>query len=249
MGSLEQRVVFGLDPAEADRWWGGLQEEPWPPAEAGRRRSPPGRCRCRLTRWTLLWVPLSLCLVALSLYVAVAPYWIVRHVDVGDADGASESLRSSLGLFRRCRAGQPCRTFSTAHLLRWRQLPGLWLTAACVSALATLLAAVAAAAAAASCCTRVCGCVNIYKTAGTLNILTVLCHVVAAVVYPIDWGSAVVKDMCGDKAEAFVLDQCSIGWCVYALMLATLLNMACAALAMKIDAATPEYVEYGGVKS
>ena len=39
------------------------------------------------------------------------------------------------------------------------------------------------------------------------------------------------------------------GWCVYALMLATVLNLACSAVAMKIDASTPEYVQYGGVKS
>lgn len=106
--SMEQRVMFGLDPEEADRWWGRLQEPNWPPAVEERRRQPPGRPCCRVSRWALLWVPLSICLVALSLYVAVAPYWILRHEEPPASTGDAELTgRSSPPSARHAAAAVP----------------------------------------------------------------------------------------------------------------------------------------------
>ena len=66
--------------------------------------------------------------------------------------------------------------------------------------------------------------------------------VVGLVLYPAGWGIERVKELCvrspDQKAGAFVINDCSIGWAFYAVLGGTLLSFLCSLLSAQAEKST-----------
>jgi len=65
--------------------------------------------------------------------------------------------------------------------------------------------------------------------------------VTGLVLYPAGWGNHRVERLCAmsyEKAEAFVINECSLGWAFYAVLGGTLAAFLCSAIAIKSEKST-----------
>ncbi|KAK3718986.1 hypothetical protein QZH41_013154, partial [Actinostola sp. cb2023] len=82
---------------------------------------------------------------------------------------------------------------------------------------------------------------SIFTIAGLIQAIGGLFLVTGLVLYPAGWGNRRVERLCAmsfHNAEAFTINECSLGWAFYAALGGTLASFLCSAIAIRADKST-----------
>lgn len=210
---------------------------------------------CRSLGWTLLSIAVTLMIVA----SVVSPYWLVRTPDpsvpvqVTLLDNSTKTskpvgeFKPTIGIFNRCQKynhlysitdRETCANFVTDFMGENDDFPHAWKAAVIFFALAGLLLTFAMIMSAMSLFVRsMCG-KSIFTLAGLVQSIGGLLCVIGLVIYPAGWGTTRVKRNCGEYADPYIIDRCSLGWSFYLCIIGTILTFACSVLSIQAEHST-----------
>lgn len=209
---------------------------------------------CRSLGWTLLSIAITLMIVA----SVVSPYWLVGMPDptvtvqITLLDGTNKSdargeFRPTLGIFNRCQRynkfdsildRETCANFVTDFMGEDDDFPHAWKGSVVFFALAGVLLTFAMIMSAMSLFIRsFCG-KSIFTLAGLIQSIAGLLCVIGLVIYPAGWGTTRVKRNCGEYADPYIIDKCSLGWSFYLCIIGTVLIFVCSVLSIQAEHST-----------
>ncbi|EDO26369.1 predicted protein, partial [Nematostella vectensis] len=90
-------------------------------------------------------------------------------------------------------------------------------------------------------CFQSCGRKSLFQIGGLIQAIGGLFLVIGLVLYPAGWGNRRVEKLCAiryQKADPFVMNECSFGWAFYATLGATIGAFVCAFLATQAEKST-----------
>lgn len=205
---------------------------------------------CRSLGWTLLSIAITLMIVA----SVVSPYWLVglpthqvQSANTNNTQFTIEKFRPTLGIFNRCQrllrsdytlGRVTCANFVTDFIAENDDFPHAWKATVICFALAALLLTTSMIMSAMSLFVRsVCG-KSIFTLAGLIQSIAGLLCVIGLVIYPAGWGTARVKRNCGEYADPYIIDRCSLGWSFYLCIVGTVLTFVCSVLSIQAEHST-----------
>lgn len=160
----------------------------------------------------------------------------------------SETFRPTVGIFNRCtklqlnfqiaKVRDNCATFVVEFMAEDDYFPHAWKACVILFAIAGTFLIFAMLCSVMSLFVRsICG-KSIFNVAGFIQSIGGLFSVVGLVVYPVGWGTKRVRDLCGEYADPYVIDSCTIGWSYYLGIAATVLVFITAVLSVPADRST-----------
>lgn len=207
---------------------------------------------CRSLGWTLLSVTVTLATVA----AVTSPHWLIgtprettiQLINSSENYMDSETFRPTVGIFNRCtklqlnfqiaKVRDNCATFVVAFMAEDDYFPHAWKACVILFAVAGTFLLFAMLCSVMSLFVRsICG-KSIFNVAGFIQSIGGLFSVIGLVVYPVGWGTKRVRDLCGEYADPYVIDSCSIGWSYYLGIAATVLVFVTAVLSVPADRST-----------
>lgn len=207
---------------------------------------------CRSLGWTLLSVTVTLATVA----AVTSPHWLIgtprettiQLINSSENYMDSETFRPTVGIFNRCtklqlnfqiaKVRDNCATFVVAFMAEDDYFPHAWKACVILFAIAGTFLLFAMLCSVMSLFVRsICG-KSIFNVAGFIQSIGGLFSVIGLVVYPVGWGTKRVRDLCGEYADPYVIDSCSIDWSYYLGIAATVLVFVTAVLSVPADRST-----------
>ncbi|KAK7096316.1 LHFPL tetraspan subfamily member 2 protein-like [Littorina saxatilis] len=218
-------------------------------------------CYVIITCRSMLWTLLSITSFMMLLAAVTSPHWLIgysRHSGLSAtrvrnstvADDSEDAYNPTLGLFNRCLKlmqfrivpkRENCAAFVTDFLMPDEEFPNAWKASLVFFSLAGVLLLFTSIAAVLSLCVRTACGKSVFTLSGLMQSVAGLMCILGLVVFPAGWGSAKVRGYCGDRAGAFDMDNCQLGWSFFLCVVGTLLTFMCSLLSVKADSATSSH--------
>jgi len=208
----------------------------------------------------MLWTFLTLVATAVVVYSIITPQWLIgkphvvdfpaenRHNDTAAySNGHDESaLTPTIGLFNKCTRlhkfgdfrSDSCAIYVTGFTQDSDDFSDFWKASLAFFAAAVLLLAITNFTAVFSLCIQAIFKKSIFTVSGLIQSIAGLFLVIAQILYPIGWGAGRVRNLCGDNAGPFLIDQCRLGWAFFGCMGGTLLVFLCALMSIQAETST-----------
>lgn len=256
MSTLDKYRGLGRVPELAAKLEGHITYKFYESTEEIEYTPEPKTCHVIVTCRSMLWTLLTFCTTFMIIVSVITPQWLVgkpRWIGLRPArlNGSiyqyeEHTYKPTLGIFNRCtkvhRFGfspqDHCATYVTGLDMPNGDFPNFWKSAMLVFTIGMGLLGVSVLMAVLSLCKQDVCRKSIFTVTGLIQSIAGLFLVVGMVLYPAGWSAQRVKNLCGDRSQPFLMDQCSLGWAFYTMVLGILGVFISALLSIKAEEAT-----------
>lgn len=214
-------------------------------------------CYVIVTTRNILWMVLSVVATLAVITGIMTPKWLYGRSKIFDDQTYNSSsvfvppeamYRPSVGIYNRCKkiqrviGGDPVLN-CYPYIEDFMDIPSdAWKACMVFLCFGVFLLGVAGIMSLVGFCVQSVRKKSIFSLGGLIQAIAALFLVVGLVLYPAGWGNEIVDELCTrpsvQKAGAFVLNDCSIGWAFYAVLGGTLSSFLCSLLSAQAEKST-----------